>query len=201
MVAFGTLLSSFWILAANSWMQTPAGYEIIDGRFFPTDWFAVIFNPSFPYRLAHTVVGFYMTTGFVVVAVGAYLIRKHGALGRGPHHAVDHVLAADDPGSAADFHRRPAWPQHAASISRPSWRRSKPIGKPAAACRWSCSPSPTTPMRTTISRSQIPLPWQLDPDAWPRRHGQAASRIFRATSGRRWRCRFSPSGSWSASAC
>jgi len=76
MVAFGTLLSSFWILAANSWMQTPAGYQVINGRFFPTDWFAIVFNPSFPYRFAHTVVGFYITTGFVVIAVGAYLIRK-----------------------------------------------------------------------------------------------------------------------------
>jgi cytochrome d ubiquinol oxidase subunit I len=76
MVAFGTLLSSFWILAANSWMQTPAGYEIIDGRFFPTDWFAVIFNPSFPYRLAHTVTGFYITTGCAVVAVSAYLLIR-----------------------------------------------------------------------------------------------------------------------------
>ena len=64
MVALGTLFSSFWILAANSWMQTPAGYEIVDGRFFPTDWLAIIFNPSFPYRLAHTVVAFYVTTGF-----------------------------------------------------------------------------------------------------------------------------------------
>lgn len=79
MVAFGTLLSSFWILAANSWMQTPAGYRIVDGRFFPTDWFAVVFNPSFPYRFAHTVVGFYITTGFVVVAVAAYLIRRRAA--------------------------------------------------------------------------------------------------------------------------
>lgn len=76
MVAFGTLLSSFWILAANSWMQTPAGYEIVDGRFFPTDWFSVIFNPSFPYRLAHTVVGFYITTACVVVAVSAYLLVR-----------------------------------------------------------------------------------------------------------------------------
>src|SRR3954451_2342504 len=58
MVAFGTLLSSFWILAANSWMQTPAGYDLVDGRFFPRDWTAIIFNPSFPYRLFHTVVGF-----------------------------------------------------------------------------------------------------------------------------------------------
>lgn len=75
-VAAGTLFSSFWILATNSWMQTPAGYKIVDGRFFPVDWFAVIFNPSFPYRLAHTVVGFYVTTAFVVVAVGAWLIRR-----------------------------------------------------------------------------------------------------------------------------
>ena len=76
MVASGTLFSSFWILAANSWMQTPAGYETVDGRFFPREWLDVIFNPSFPYRLGHTVVGFYVTTGFVVVGVAAYLLRK-----------------------------------------------------------------------------------------------------------------------------
>ncbi len=75
MVALGTLFSTFWILSANSWMQTPAGYEIVNGEFFPTNWIDVIFNPSFPYRLAHTVVGFYVTTGFVVLGVGAYLIR------------------------------------------------------------------------------------------------------------------------------
>src|SRR5579859_4628459 len=60
MVAIGTLFSSFWILATNSWMQTPSGYKIVDGRFFPTDWMAIVFNPSFPYRLAHTVIGFYV---------------------------------------------------------------------------------------------------------------------------------------------
>ncbi len=77
MVAFGTLFSAFWILAANSWMQTPQGYEIVDGRFFPTDWMAIIFNPSFPYRFAHTVVAFYVTTGFVVLGVAAYyLVRR-----------------------------------------------------------------------------------------------------------------------------
>jgi cytochrome bd ubiquinol oxidase subunit I len=76
MVALGTLLSSFWILAANSWMQTPAGYEIMDGRFFPTDWLQVVFNPSFPSRFAHTVVAFFITTGFVVMGVGAYLLRR-----------------------------------------------------------------------------------------------------------------------------
>jgi cytochrome bd ubiquinol oxidase subunit I len=76
MVSLGTLFSSFWILSANSWMQTPAGYEIIDGRFFPTDWLQVVFNPSFPSRLAHTVVAFFITTGFVVMGVGAYLQRR-----------------------------------------------------------------------------------------------------------------------------
>ena len=76
MVALGTLFSSFWILAANSWMQTPAGYELIDGRFIPRDWIEIIFNPSFPYRLGHTVVGFYVTTGFAVLGVAAWLLRS-----------------------------------------------------------------------------------------------------------------------------
>jgi cytochrome d ubiquinol oxidase subunit I len=75
MVAGGTLFSSFWILAANSWMQTPAGFEIVDGRFEPADWLAVIFNPSFPYRLLHTVTGFYVSTGFLVIGAAAWLIR------------------------------------------------------------------------------------------------------------------------------
>jgi cytochrome bd ubiquinol oxidase subunit I len=76
LVAVGTLSSSFWILATNSWMQTPAGYEMIDGRFFPRDWLEIIFNPSFLYRLAHTVSAFYVTTAFVVLGVGAYTLRR-----------------------------------------------------------------------------------------------------------------------------
>jgi len=76
LVAVGTLSSSFWILATNSWMQTPAGYEVIDGRFFPKDWLEIIFTPSFPYRLAHTVSAFYVTTAFVVLGVGAYTVRR-----------------------------------------------------------------------------------------------------------------------------
>jgi len=76
LVALGTLSSTFWILAFNSWMQTPAGFEVIDGRFFPNDWFEIVFNPSFPYRLAHTVSAFYVTTAFVVLGVGAYTLRR-----------------------------------------------------------------------------------------------------------------------------
>ena len=76
MVALGTLASTFWILATNSWMQTPAGYERVDGRFMPKDWIAIIFSPSFPYRLAHTVDAIYITAGFVVVGVAAYYLRR-----------------------------------------------------------------------------------------------------------------------------
>jgi cytochrome bd ubiquinol oxidase subunit I len=76
MVAAGTLFSSFWILATNSWMQTPQGYALIDGRFFPKDWFQIIFNPSFPYRLGHTVLAFFITSAFVVLGVSAWLLRN-----------------------------------------------------------------------------------------------------------------------------
>jgi cytochrome d ubiquinol oxidase subunit I len=75
-VAAGTLFSAFWILAANSWMQTPAGFEIVDGRFIPRDWLAVIFNPSFPYRLIHTVVAVYLTTAFTVIGVASWYLRR-----------------------------------------------------------------------------------------------------------------------------
>ena len=76
MVAAGTLFSTFWILATNSWMQTPSGYQIIDGRFFATDWLAVVFNPSFAYRFPHTVIAFYVTTGFVVAGVAGWYLRR-----------------------------------------------------------------------------------------------------------------------------
>ncbi|QDO97401.1 cytochrome ubiquinol oxidase subunit I [Ferrovibrio terrae] len=77
MVAFGTFISAFWILAVNSWMQTPAGYAIApNGQFVPEDWFAVIFNPSFPYRLVHMVLAAYLTTAFVVGAVGAWHLLR-----------------------------------------------------------------------------------------------------------------------------
>jgi cytochrome d ubiquinol oxidase subunit I len=77
MVATGTLISAFWILSANSWMQTPAGYAINpDGQFVAADWLKVIFNPSFPYRLVHMVLAAYLTTALVVGAVGAFHLLR-----------------------------------------------------------------------------------------------------------------------------
>jgi cytochrome d ubiquinol oxidase subunit I len=78
MVAIGTLFSAFWILSVNSWMQTPAGFGFNEaGQFIPLDWFEIIFNPSFPYRLLHMVLAAYLTTAFVVGGVGAYHLFKN----------------------------------------------------------------------------------------------------------------------------
>ena len=81
MVAFGTLLSATWILSVNSWMQTPTGYAINEvGQFVPVDWLAIVFNPSFLYRLVHMVLAAYLTTAFVVGAVGAlHLLRDRAS--------------------------------------------------------------------------------------------------------------------------
>ncbi|MDH2404973.1 cytochrome ubiquinol oxidase subunit I [Bradyrhizobium sp. SSUT18] len=77
MVTTGTLISTFWILSANSWMQTPAGYAINpEGQFVAANWLEVIFNPSFPYRLVHMVLAAYLTTALVVGAVGAYHLMR-----------------------------------------------------------------------------------------------------------------------------
>jgi len=73
-VAVGTAISAFWILSANSWMQTPTGHQMSGGVAHPADWLAIVFNPSFPYRFAHMLNAAYLTTGFVVLAVGARYI-------------------------------------------------------------------------------------------------------------------------------
>jgi cytochrome d ubiquinol oxidase subunit I len=84
MVAVGTVISAFWILSANSWMQTPRGFTLIDRRFYVEDVWAVIFNPSFPYRFAHMVMAAYVTSAFVVAAVSAWYVLRgvHGAMAR-----------------------------------------------------------------------------------------------------------------------
>lgn len=77
MVAFGTLMSATWILSVNSWMQTPAGYAINDvGQFIPVDWWQIVFNPSFPYRLVHMVLAAYLTTALAVGATGAWHLLR-----------------------------------------------------------------------------------------------------------------------------
>ena len=77
MVAIGTMVSGFWILSVNSWMQTPAGYAINEvGQFIATDWWQVVFNPSFPYRFVHMMLAAYLTTAFLVGGVAAWHLLK-----------------------------------------------------------------------------------------------------------------------------
>ncbi|HBJ27221.1 MAG: cytochrome ubiquinol oxidase subunit I [Cobetia sp.] len=76
MVALGTLVSMFWILSSNSWMQTPQGHEVIDGIVVPVDWLAIVFNPSFPYRLAHMALASFLSTSLFVAASAAWLLLK-----------------------------------------------------------------------------------------------------------------------------
>jgi len=100
-VALGTLISAFWILSVNSWMQTPAGFRIDElGRFIPTDWWAVIFNPSFPVRLPHMVLASYLSVAFFVGGPGA------------------------------DRHGRPARPQHAEIPASQDRRARRGLGRP-----------------------------------------------------------------------
>jgi cytochrome d ubiquinol oxidase subunit I len=72
LVAFGTTLSAFWILVLNSWMHTPAGYELRDGVVYATDWWAIIFNPSMPYRLAHVLLASGLTVAFLIAGLSAF---------------------------------------------------------------------------------------------------------------------------------
>jgi cytochrome bd ubiquinol oxidase subunit I len=76
LVAFGTTMSAFWIIVLNSWMQTPTGYEIVDGVFHVTSWWEVIFNPSMPYRLAHMLMASFLTVAFLMAGVAAWQILR-----------------------------------------------------------------------------------------------------------------------------
>ena len=83
-VAFGTTLSAFWILALNSWMQTPAGHEVIDGVFHVKSWAEVVFNPSFPYRLTHTLLASALTCAFLLSGLSAWQLLRGKAYGSAP---------------------------------------------------------------------------------------------------------------------
>ena len=76
MVAIGTCISMFWILSSNSWMQTPQGFSFENGIIVPQDWFAIVFNPSFPYRLAHMAVAAFLVSGLLVAATAAWHLLK-----------------------------------------------------------------------------------------------------------------------------
>jgi cytochrome d ubiquinol oxidase subunit I len=123
MVGVGTLFSAFWILSANSWMQTPAGYAVNSvGQFVPVDWLAVIFNPSFPYRFVHMVLAAYLTTAFVAPSGQCWCpsdvfngdvdvnIRGANSIARGRPTRVEYTClpAGENCGDGRRF-RQPQW--------------------------------------------------------------------------------------------
>lgn len=93
MVAFGTTMSAFWILSLNSWMQTPTGFEMREGVAYPLDWMAIIFNPSFPYRLAHVLLSSAISASFLVAGLSAYRILR-GDTKKAPRKTLKIALIA-----------------------------------------------------------------------------------------------------------
>jgi cytochrome d ubiquinol oxidase subunit I len=148
-VALGTLFSAFWILTANSWMHTPVGYAIVDGRFVPTDWLAVIFSPSFPYRFAHTVTAVYLTTAFTVIGVAAWYLRSNRFVEESRVMISMGVLLASIlvPAQTLIGDVDGRW-----STSRRSSQRSKASGTPAPGSPPCCSRCPTRKRSRTDSR-------------------------------------------------
>ena len=131
MVALGTLFSSFWILAANSWMQTPAGYAVVDGRFFPKDWWQIIFNPSFPYRLAHTVCGVLRHDRLRRARRrGLSDPCAHGSSRKAACILSTTLVAVAHADAAANLPGRPARASTRSNTNRPSSPRSKRVGRP-----------------------------------------------------------------------
>jgi hypothetical protein len=159
MVALGTLISAFWILSANSWMQTPAGFRIENGIALPTDWWQIIFNPSFPIRYVHMVLGCFLTTAF---AVGACRPGCCCAIRTTRPRPSSRARGSRSPWRCGS---RPSWcPSRSSSAtctgsassstSRRSSPRSKGIGSGRATCRSASSPFPTRRTRRTITRSR-----------------------------------------------
>ncbi len=93
LVAFGTTMSAFWILSLNSWMQTPVGFEVVNGKIMATDWLAILFNPSFPYRFTHMLMASGLTASFVVAGVSAWQVLK-GVDSKATHKAFKTALVA-----------------------------------------------------------------------------------------------------------
>ena len=113
LVAIGTTISAFWILALNSWMQTPLGHVVADGQIVAGDWWQVIFNPSFPYRLMHMMLASGLTASFLVAGLSAWRLLQAGEDIAAQEDAARRRRDRGRARAAADPDRRPAWPEHA----------------------------------------------------------------------------------------
>ncbi len=118
LVAAGTTLSAFWILALNSWMQTPAGYVFADGQWVASSWLKVIFNPSFPYRFTHMMLASGLTASFVIAGLSAWRLLRAARDGGAAKTLRAALLTAAVLSPASDLRGRPARPGHARAPAR-----------------------------------------------------------------------------------
>ena len=152
-VAFGTLLSGFWILATNSWMQTPQGYHMSpDGHFLPSSWMEIIFNPSFFYRFPHMILACYLSVAFFVGAVGGFhLLRDRGNVAARTMFSMAMWMATHHR-PRADPDGRRARREHAAVPADEGGRDGGRLEHPGRASLWCCSACPTPPPSATTTR-------------------------------------------------
>ena len=186
MVAVGTLISATWILAANSWMQTPAGYAINDvGQFIPVDWWAIIFNPSFPYRLVHTVLAAFLTTAFAVGAVGACHLLRDSDEPPGAHHVLDGDVDGGAGDADPDLRRRPARPQHARAPAGQDRGHGGPLRDPQGRAADPVRHARRHGRDDALLPSRSPSSARCILEPFARRRGEGPQGVSRRTSGRR----------------
>jgi cytochrome d ubiquinol oxidase subunit I len=163
LVAFGTTMSAFWIIVLNSWMHTPQGFEMIDGVAFATDWWAIIFNPSMPYRFAHMMLASFLTVAFLVAGVSAFRWLSATARARcGDAEDRRGLGALLIPvqifmGDLHGLNTKEYQPAKVAAMEG-LWETD------SAARRSSCSPSPMRRRGRTACRDRHPRPRLADPD-------------------------------------
>ena len=199
-VAFGTALSAFWILSANSWMQTPAGFEMRDGIAYPVSWFQIVFNPSFPYRfVAHVDGG--LPHDLAGGARGRRALPRGGPLRRGRQdHGAHGRRHAGRARAAAARDRRLPRPQHREAPARQGGRDGGALGRQQArrprAVRLARREGRAQPPRGVDPEGREP-----DHHARPRTGSSPGSRTSRPRTGRRCGRCSSRSASWWPSAC
>ena len=156
LVALGTTASAFWILALNSWMQTPAGFEMIDGKAHVTSWWEILFTPSLPYRLTHMLIA----SGLTAALPGGRRFRLSLAARRPcaerAGSATNRRHYRGDPHSRADLRRRSAWAEHAGASAGEDRGDGRHLGNRAAMRPCGCSPFPTRRRAPIITKFSSP---------------------------------------------
>ena len=188
-VAVGTLISAFWILAANSWMQTPRGFAIgADGLLYPTDWLEIVFNPSFPYRFAHMVTAAYLTTALVVGGTGAFYLwrRRHRPQARVMLAMATLMVAAGAPFQVAvgDLHGLNTLAHQPAKVAAMEGLYETARGVPLLLFGWPDDAAETTRYAVGVpGLASLILTHELDGEvrglaAWPRDERPPTAWVF-----------------------